>query len=228
MPWVASAVDGLGGRRPRPARRRCVRRDHRAARRARGAPSAGRRPARRPGCRPGSRSHDPAEDAERGEHGHDRRSRRGSRRATRSRRRAARAAACRRSRGSMGARGGGQATRVAALPLGLALRVLREQARLAAQLAAGRRRGSSPATRVAWRRLTGSRRARTRTVWENRVDRPAARHLVVVLERLGDQVDGPRQGEDDEDECAEVHAIDVRSGTRARPQAARCVGRSLV
>ena len=33
------------------------------------------------------------------------------------------------------------------------------------------------------------------------LDQPVAGHLVVVLEGLGDQVDGPREGEHDEDDC---------------------------
>ena len=45
------------------------------------------------------------------------------------------------------------------------------------------------------------------------VDRPAAHHVVVVLERLRDQVDGPRHGEGDEDQRAQVHESEVRIGS---------------
>ena len=44
------------------------------------------------------------------------------------------------------------------------------------------------------------------------VDGAAAHHVVVVLERLRDQVDGPRHGKGDEDQRAEVHESEVRSG----------------
>ena len=55
------------------------------------------------------------------------------------------------------------------------------------------------------------------------LDQPVARHLVVVLERLGDQVDGPREGEHHEDDCRQVHGDDDTSGERPRPEAWRCV-----
>ena len=61
------------------------------------------------------------------------------------------------------------------------------------------------------------------------VDRPAADDLVVVLERLRDQVGGPGDREGHEDESAEFHASEVRSARRTRAvQAGQCVAKQLL
>ena len=78
-------------------------------------------------------------------------------------------------------------------------------------------------TRRASRRFTGSRRASTRMVSENRSTDLLPADLVVVLQRLGDQVDGPGDGEGDEDHSAQVHAHEVRSASTPWGGCPRCV-----
>ena len=60
------------------------------------------------------------------------------------------------------------------------------------------------------------------------LDRPAADHLVVVLEGLGDQVDGPRHGKGDEDESAQVHVGSVGARSTSEADVKWCVAELLV
>jgi hypothetical protein len=50
----------------------------------------------------------------------------------------------------------------------------------------------------------------------------------VVLEGLGDQVDGPRHGKGDEDESAQVHARSVGAGSASEADVKWCVAELLV
>ena len=161
-----------------------------SGRRARGAPSAGRRPARRRAGRPGW----PTNQRRRAGEGGDR-----DDGALASRISAEHAAAA-----AGGPLRGRSRPRAARGPGALVVTAGADA------VAPGRRPDGAS------RRLTGSRRASTRIGVGEPVDRPAAHHLVVVLERLRDQVDGPGHGKGDEDQCAEVHESEVRSLARGR------------
>jgi hypothetical protein len=60
------------------------------------------------------------------------------------------------------------------------------------------------------------------------LDGAAADDLVVVLEGLGDEVDGPRHGKGDEDQSAQVHARSVGAKTMSGADVKRCVAELLV
>ena len=60
------------------------------------------------------------------------------------------------------------------------------------------------------------------------LDRLAAHDLVVVLEGLGDEVDGPRHGKGDEDQSAQVHARSVGAIGGTGTDVKWCVAELLV
>jgi hypothetical protein len=60
------------------------------------------------------------------------------------------------------------------------------------------------------------------------LDRTTADDLVVVLEGLGDQVDGPRHGKGDEDESAQVHDRSVGARRTTGTDVKWCVAELLV
>ena len=60
------------------------------------------------------------------------------------------------------------------------------------------------------------------------LDGAAAHRLVMVLERLGDQVDGPGHRQGDEDQCARVHSPRLGSPAQHGADVYRCVAKQLV